>query len=485
MESRLDPVFEAAVKAKKVPAVAAIALDRSGDVLFKGVYNSPDMHDPAAIRMTPRTPVMIWSCTKLVTSVAALQLLEQGKLHLEDPVEKYVPGIANIQVLEGFQPDGEPILRAPKTKATVLHLMTHTAGFSYDVFSKDTLQWRTQVGQTPSEYVAVGALKNFETPFNFDPGTQYQYGINTDWLGFVVEAVTGMPLNEYVERNILKPLGMNDSGSHVKEGASQLVEYLRGEDGGLTAAPAIACATAPERFGGGHYLYSTLDDYSTFLLTILNNGTHPASKTEILKAETATEYLFQDQIHKICSNKGTGVIETAIPMLSSEGEFLPGVEKGWSCGMMLSLEDSPQGRSAGSGSWAGLGNLYYWLDPKKGKLGFVMSAILPFMDKEVLYLFEELERAVYGHESASGADGIGEISASFRCRGTQSDTYALPYVDRFMCRNDCAIWSMMIPSFSPALRMPTANEACLELRKCSIFPTAFLRHPLRQFGFPM
>ena len=264
--------------------------------------------------------------------------------------------------------------------------------------------------------MGVGAMKNFESPLNADPGSRYEYGINTDWLGFVVEAVSGMPLNEYVEKNILKPLGMNDSGSHVKEGTSHMITHLRGEDGNLTAAPPVACATAPERFGGGHFLYSTLDDYSTFLLTILNNGTHPTTKTKILKAETVKEYLFKDQIPKICSNKGVGVIETANPGLSVEGEFLPGLEKGWSCGLMLNLEDSPKGRSAGSGSWAGLGNLYYWLDPKRGKLGLVMSAILPFMDQEVLHLFDGLERAVYGHDSASKP---GEKGANFSVESLQ------------------------------------------------------------------
>jgi methyl acetate hydrolase len=411
MDSRLNSIFEEAVTAKKIPGVAAIALDRAGNVLFKGTYGSTNLDDLAAPALTSRTPIMLWSCTKLVTSVAALQLLEQGKLHLEDPVEKYVPSIANIQVLDGFKPDGQPIIREPKTKATVLNLMTHTAGFSYDFFSKETLQWRTQVGQPPSEYAAVGAVKNFESPFNADPGTRYEYGVNTDWLGFVVEAISGMRLNEYVEKNILKPLGMNDSGSHVKEGASPLVIHLRGsEDGGLTAAPPIACATAPERFGGGHFLYSTLDDYSTFLLTILNNGTHPTSRTGILKAETVKEYLFKDQIPKICSNTGIGTVESANPVLTSEGEFLPGIQKGWSCGLLLNLEDSPKGRSAGSGSWAGLGNLYYWLDPNRGKLGLVMSGILPFMDKEILCLFDQMERAVYGHEPASAS---GEKGANY------------------------------------------------------------------------
>ncbi len=411
LDSRLKPTFEAAAKDKKVPGVAAIALDKSGEVLFKGAYGTTNLDDPSAPSLTSTTPIIIWSCTKLVTSVAALQLIEQGKLSLDDPVSKYVPRIKQIQVLDGFKEDGEPNFRAPKTKATILNLMTHTAGFSYDFFDADTLKWRQSAGQNPSEYIGVGATSNFESPLLFDPGTKYTYGVNTDWLGFVVEAISGMPLNEYVEKNIFGPLGITNSGSHIKAGEKLLVVHHRGEDGSLTANPAIVPAESPAHYGGGHFIIATLDDYSSFLLTILNGGTHPKSGAKILKEETVKDYLFEDQIHKICSNDNIGVIKTANPILSVEGEFLPGLEKGWSCGLMLNPEGSPKGRSAGSGSWAGLGNLYYWLDPKAGKLGLVMSGILPFMDKEVLHLFDELERAVYGHESAKE---IGEVGGNWK-----------------------------------------------------------------------
>ena len=407
MEGRLKPTFEAAAKEKKVPGVAAIALDRSGDVLFKGTYGVVNTDDPSAKPLTSTTPIMIWSCTKLVTAVAALQLVEQGKLKLDDEVEKYVPDIKNIQVLEGFKEDGSPILRAQKTKATILMLMTHTAGFSYDFFDANTCKWREWAKQTPTVYIG-GAMEAFASPMIADPGTKYTYGINIDWLGFVVEAMSGMPLNEYMEKNILTPLGLKDSGSHPRAGAdARLITHIRGEDGKLTAAPPIVAAENPEKFGGGHFLYSTLDDYSTFLLTILNNGTHPKSGAQILKEETVKEYLFKDQINKICSNTGIGEIRTVNPVLSNEGEFLPGVKKGWSCGLMMNSEGSPKGRSAGSGSWAGLGNLYYWLDPVAGKLGLVMSGIFPFMDREVCHLFDELERAVYGHESAQKIEEAG------------------------------------------------------------------------------
>jgi methyl acetate hydrolase len=412
-QERVEQACKAATDAKKIPGVAAIALDRSGKQLFKGAYGVTNLNDASTAEpVTSSTPFMIWSCTKIVTSVCALQLVEQGKLQLDDFVEKYVPEIANIKVIDGFNDDGSPKLREPKTKATILMLMTHTAGFAYDFFDPTTLAYHTYIKRTPANYGSGERAYFFDTPILFDPGSRYNYGINTDWLGFVVEAISGLKLNEYVQKNILDPLGMKDSGAQIKNGSFAergALIHFRGEDGSLTANPAMAYAENPDVYGGGHFLYSTLDDFSTFLLALLNGGTEPRSGVQILKKETVSEYLFEDQIHKICSADGIGEIDTTIPMLSLKGTFLPGQKKGWSCGLMLN-EGSLKGRSAGSGSWAGLGNLYFWIDPKGGKLGLIMTGILPFMDTEVLHLFDELERAVYGHESSKE---IGEAGGNY------------------------------------------------------------------------
>jgi len=313
-------------------------------------------------------------------------------------------------VLDRFDDNGEPKYRVPKKKATILNLLTHTAGFSYDFLDEPTLKYRLWTKRQPGTYMSSGQYADVETPFLFDAGERYNYGCNTDWLGFVIEAISGMRLDQYVEQNIFKPLGMNDSGATLKEGARKLDVHFRGEDGKLVANPDAVCATNPEFYGGGHYLYSTLNDYSSFLLTILNNGQHPMSGTRILQDATVKTYLFEDQIHKVCSPDGIGKIISSIPMASNNGEFLPGLKKGWSCGLMLNPEGSLKGRSPGSGSWAGLGNLYYWLDPKAGKLGLFITEIVPFMDAQALHLFDELERAVYGYESSKE---IGEVGGNY------------------------------------------------------------------------
>lgn len=238
-----------------------------------------------------------------------------------------------------------------------------------------------------------------------EPGERYNYGTNIDWLGLVIEAISGQGLDEYIKKSILSPLGMNDSGS--ERTGRQFDIHLRGEDEKLVAHAELVPAVGAELYGGGHYLYSTLDNYSTLLLTILNDGQHPQSGVRILRDETVKNYLFKDMIHDICSADGIGQATGTIPQISARGEMLPGLKKGWSCGLMLNLEGIPKGRSADSGAWAGLGNLFYWMDPKAGKLGFFITEILPFMDPETLHLFDEFERAVYDHESSNeiGKDG--------------------------------------------------------------------------------
>ena len=411
MEDRLKQLFETAVNTQKLPGVAAIALNASGKPLFRGAFGSTKLDDPNAPKMTTSTRTMIHSCTKLATCVAALQLVEQGKLDPQDRVDKYVPEIKELKVLEGFEADGTPNLREAKSIATILMLMTHTAGLSYDTFNPTAFQWRVHTNTEPCQY-SVSEKPYYLTPLVHDPGSKWEYGTNIDFLGWVIETITGTTLEAYLDEHIFQPLGMKDTGPAFADGDEILYPHLRGSDGTLTATTIVPPRTLYPR-GGGHFLVSTIDDYSLFLLTILNGGTLPNSNTRILKQSTVTDYLFTDFIPKLCPPTGIGDITIGMPALTNAGTFMPDVKKGWSCGMLLNLETREKGRTAGSGAWAGLGNQYYWIDPVKGVCGMVISQLFPFMDKEVLHLFDALEREVYGKEVAKV---MGEKGSNFRLK---------------------------------------------------------------------
>lgn len=412
MKDRLDPIFKKQVESGRIPGAAAVALDKDGTVLFSEGYGNTTAGDTNSPKVAVDTPAMIWSCTKLVTCVALLQLVEAGKVDIHDPVEKYAPGIKDVQVIQGWNDDGSPKLAPPKNQVKVIHLFTHTSGFAYDFFNGDLLKYRIAKEQPPVSYVTRSALEEYNVPLVFEPGTRWEYGCNQEWIGFVIEKVSGMPLADYVEKHITQPLGLKQTGKALtKEQDDQFFTvHAKDSSGKLTPTP-TRMVQGPEVVPGGHYLYSTTEEYANFLLALLNGGTHPKSNAQILKPETVKKYLFTDMLPEVgAPNDGVGDVPSQIAAVTSTGSFLPGLNKGWSLGGLINNEENPNGRSKNSMAWAGLGNCYFWVDPTAGKLGFVVSAILPFFDKDVLHLADALERAVYGKKAASE---IGEKGSNF------------------------------------------------------------------------
>ncbi|RMZ85265.1 hypothetical protein DV738_g373, partial [Chaetothyriales sp. CBS 135597] len=409
LDSKLDPLFEKLVNDKWIPGIAGAIYDANGEALYRKAFGVNNLGDADSKPFTTSTPLSLFSTTKLITSVAALQLLEQGKISLHDHAEKYVPELADIPVLSGYDANGTAQYRPQRKKITILNLLTHTAGFTYDFFDQSTLEWRVGVQQKEPLRYQTGAKWAFQTPRIFEAGEDFTYGINTDWLGFVIEAVSGQKLPEYVNVNILEPLGLQNTFANPVEYLTKtngsiddlLPLYLRSpEDGSLSTLPAPpADAPPPEVYGGGHFLSGTIDDYSQFLLAIINYGTHPKSKVQILKRETVKKYLFRDFIPQVAPHtKKVGRITSSLAQASQTGQFLPGIPVGWSTGFLVNNADVPDRRRRGSGFWAGLGNLYYWVDPTAGRLGIVVTSVLPFLDTRVLSVFDDMEKVAYGGE---------------------------------------------------------------------------------------
>ncbi|KAH7369350.1 beta-lactamase/transpeptidase-like protein [Plectosphaerella cucumerina] len=287
-------VFGAAVDEKRVPDIAAIAFKRDDSIIFNNSLGTIDINSPASAPITSSTKMGIASMTKAVTAVAALQLIEQGKLGIDDLVENYILSWKNILVIDGFTDDGQPILHGPKTKATILNLFTHTSSQPYAFLNDNIRRWNA--------WAANQKGKPLSTPLAADPGIGWFYGGSLDTLGNVVEAMSGQPLDVYFEENIFKPLGIKNSGPI----AAYIYSHRRLANGtiaSLPTAPVSATATP----GSSAFLThaSTIDDYSTFLLTLINWGTHRQTGVTILHSSTVRDYVFTDLIPRAVPGYGT------------------------------------------------------------------------------------------------------------------------------------------------------------------------------------
>jgi methyl acetate hydrolase len=377
----IDNVLLTAVDNDAVPGVVAMAADRDG-VAYEGAAGLRSAADSDQI--TPDTVMRIASMTKMVTTTAALQLAEQGSLDLDAPVDTYRPEFADLQVLEGFDGDS-PLLRPPASHATVRNLLTHTSGLAYWIWDRDIDKYEQVTGIAN---ILPGTLDAFTAPLVFDPGTRLEYGINHDWLGRVVEAVSGQPLDAYFAENITGPLGMTSTVARMtpEQRANSTPVHVRGEDGQWVATD-IDWAQQPEFWGGGHFLYSTPRDFLKLQRAWLGGGV--LDGTRILSDETVAA-AFTNQIGDL---EFPAEMPTAHPELSADVNLGPGLK--WGYGLLLNPEQQPGMRAAWSGSWAGLCNTHFWIDPATGVTGAIYSQTLPFADPAAFGMYVNFEAALY------------------------------------------------------------------------------------------
>ncbi|THJ30697.1 beta-lactamase family protein [Lampropedia aestuarii] len=367
------------------PGVVAMATDRSGNI-YEGAAGVRELGKDQP--MTLDSVMAIFSTTKAMTGVAVMQLVEEGKLSLDDPAKRYVPEIADIQVLDGFDAAGQPKTRAPKRDITLRDLMLHTAGFSYEFFSHDDLRLRT-ARNIPT--VVSCTFDSIRTVLLHEPGERWTYGVNIDWLGKVVEQQRGKRLGEVMQERIFQPLGMVDIGFEMSEAMRQRRATIhdRAKDGKLTPLPDLVLPQPAPMDMGGHGLYATVGEYMKFIRMILNDGAGEHGR--VLRPETV-EAMSRNGLP---AGMASGGWTTSIPSLSNDGEFTPTVRKTWAYTFQVNEEQTPSGRPAGSLMWAGLANLFYWIDRKNGIGGYWGSQILPLQDASSYAGFVEFETAVY------------------------------------------------------------------------------------------
>ena len=384
MREKIDGVLSEAVSGGAVPGVVAGVTNADAE-LYLGGFGERVLG--AGDEMTPDTVGWIASMTKAITGAAAMQLVEQGRLDLDAPASEVVPQLADAAVLEGFGDDGKPRTRPPRRAITLRHLLTHTSGFSYEIWSDAIVRYQEATG-TPGIITCENAA--LTTPLLFDPGDGWDYGINIDWAGKMVETVSGRTLGQYLREHFFEPLGMNDTAFRITDSMRARLAKIhqRGEDGSLDPQMELEIPQEPEFEMGGGGLYGTVGDYLRFIRMILNRG--QANGERVLLPETV-DMMSRNQMGEI----RVGELKTAIPPLSNDAEFFPGMPKSWGLSFMINDEEAPTGRSAGSLGWAGLANSFFWIDPAKGIGGAYLTQVLPFIDEKAFPLYIAFESAAY------------------------------------------------------------------------------------------
>jgi len=382
-KAQIDQILRQKSDAKEIPGVVAIAANGK-KVIYQGAFGKRDLgkDDP----MTTDSVFWIASMTKAVTTAGAMQLVEQGKLSLDEPIGKLLPDLASPQVLEGFDAKGEPKLRAARKPITLRQLMTHTAGFCYELWNSDKATYLEKTGTPGITTCQNAALK---TPLASDPGTRWEYGTNIDFVGKAVEAVSGKRLDAYLRDHMFSPLGMSDTAFKITDDMRKRLVgmHVRSGDGALAPLP-FELEQNPEFHMGGGGLYSTAADYIKFCQMILNKG--KGNGNQILKAETVAT-MGQNHIGDLSVTRMT----TAAPIYTNDVDLYPDQVKKWGLSFLINTAKTPEGRSAGSLAWAGLANTYFWIDPTRDVCGVILMQLLPFADGKCLEAFAGFERGVY------------------------------------------------------------------------------------------
>jgi methyl acetate hydrolase len=375
----IDAALAAAVERKDVPGVVALITD-GRRVLYQGAFGVADVSTGRVL--TADAVFRIASMTKPITSLAAMQLIEQGRFGLDDPVEKYLPEFANLKVFESFDPaTGAYRLRPASRPPTVRHILTHTSGLGYPFTSATLRDFKPQGGE---KYPFGG-------PLLFDPGERWHYGTSTDVVGKLVETASGQKLEDYFRQHIFAPLKMSDTSYNVpQDKAARLVaaQQRAGErmDGAIVLQTPQPGLTIPEPIGGGG-LASTANDYGRFVRMLLNGGELDGAR--VLKAETVA-LMGENHIGAV----SVPALKTALPR-SADFSFIADGRDKWGLGFLITTDQASGKRLPGSLSWGGINNTYFWIDPSRGIAGVILLQYLPFADAKALAVYDAFERGAY------------------------------------------------------------------------------------------
>lgn len=393
MSQRIDRILGDLVKSGGAPGVVAMAVNERGP-FYQGAAGTKGVG-----RSEPMTvDTIFWyaSMTKALVSAGAMQLVEQGRLALDEPASDILPQLASVQVLDGFDVDGTAKLRPARRPITPRQLLTHTAGFGYHWANGVILRYYQKYDLPDLIHCKRRSL---DQPLLADPGERWEYGVNIDWIGQLIEAISGQSLRDYLRKNLFEPLGMDDADfiQTPEQKARRATVHQKDPDGTITPIAGFEVEQNPEFFMGGGGLCGSPADYAAFIQMMLAGGKSKSGE-QVLRPETVA-LMGQNHIAPL----DAGVIKVAVPTLSHDVDFFPGQRQGWGLSFLINLERSAEGRSAGSLGWGGLANTYFWIDPTAGIGGLIMTQMIPFSDPAVLAAYRAFERAVYEELPAAKA----------------------------------------------------------------------------------
>ncbi|WP_438730470.1 serine hydrolase domain-containing protein [Parasphingorhabdus sp. DH2-15] len=375
----LQNILDQSCEQHSIPG--AVALVGNGEKIIASAMSG--LSNPATDQpMVLDNIFQIASMTKAVTSVAAMQLVERGFLSLDDPIGLVLPELAQPEILTDFDNSRNAQTRPAENVITLKHLLTHTSGLGY-VFTSP------EMAKAQGEVVPA-SIASITSPLMFEPGTDWLYGVSTDWVGRAVESASGQSLGDYMQEHIFDPLDMHDTGFSVpadKVHRRVSMLSLAGDD--FVPFPIeIGGGEAAEFQSGGGGLYSTAHDYMLFMQMILNKGL--AGGQRILRPDTVAA-MSSNQVGSIRAGK----MASCVPLLAEYFDAFPDMQTQWGLGFLINPESGPNGRAPGSLCWAGIANCYYWIDPINHIAGLVLMQYLPFGNKGALAVLGAIEAAVY------------------------------------------------------------------------------------------
>ena len=386
---KIDRLLREAVDSGDVPGVIAIAVN-DRERLYENASGRRGLSTDEPMMLD--SVLYYASMTKALVGAAAMQLVEQGRADLDEPIARILPGLAAPKVLEGYDA-GQAVIRPAKRPITLRHLLTHTSGFGYDIWNANVCRYMAE-NRIPG--VCDARLVTLNVPLVADPGERWEYGIGIDWVGRFIEAASGQNLEVYLRDHLFGPLGMKDTGFILSPDQWRRLAELhqRDPDGSLHPIDQMMTQT-PEFYMGGAGLYGTAGDYAAFIQMMLNDG-RSSDGVQVLKPETVA-LMGENSIGDLKA----GVLKSVVPASSHDVDFFPGMDQKWGLSFLINTEDAPTGRSAGSLTWAGVINSYYWIDRKQKLGGVIMTQILPFADPIVVKLYNEFERDLYDVQTAA------------------------------------------------------------------------------------